>query len=168
MTGIGVAAFPIATKKPEVQRWFDQGNALLPSFWFYGGERVFRGCLKLEPENGMAYWGLSRSTDGDKRPAEMIREAVKRKERVTERERLFIEAQAAGLLPDPLRDKDDGKVDYDERGRRQRNQLETLCVKYPDDMATRATPALAHIGDSQCRARHIIHQPRRPPRRHLA
>src|SRR5260370_42422015 len=119
MTGIGVAAFPIATKKPEVQRWFDQGNALLPSFWFYEAERAFRWCLKLEPENAMAYWGLSRATDGDKRPAEMIREAVKRKDRVTERERLFIEAQAAGLRPDPLRDKDTGEVADADRGPRQ-------------------------------------------------
>src|SRR5882757_2739253 len=79
MTGIGVAHFPITTKNPEVQRWFDQGNALLHSFWFYEAERSFRWCLKLEPDNAMAYWGLSRATDGDKRSSEMIREAVKRK-----------------------------------------------------------------------------------------
>src|SRR5216684_8680186 len=158
MTGIGVAHFPITTHNPEVQQWFDQGNALLHSFWFYEAERAFRWCLKLEPENAMAYWGLSRATDGDKRPAEMIREAVKRKERVTERERLFIEAQAAGLLPDPLRDKDDGKVDYDERGRRQRKLLETLCVKYPDDMEARAMLALANMGDSRYGTEMIIRE----------
>src|SRR5579863_3362063 len=32
MTGIGVAHFPITTSNPEVQMWFDQGNALcIPS-----------------------------------------------------------------------------------------------------------------------------------------
>ena len=35
MEGIGVAPFPITTKNPEVQQWFNQGNALLHSFWFY-------------------------------------------------------------------------------------------------------------------------------------
>ena len=33
MDGIGKAHFPITTKGPEVQEWFDQGNALLQSFW---------------------------------------------------------------------------------------------------------------------------------------
>ena len=83
MEGIGVAHFPITTKNPEVQKWFDQGNALLHSFWDYEAERAFRWCLKLEPDNAMAYWGLARAScmrglGGQKRPQEMIREAVKR------------------------------------------------------------------------------------------
>src|SRR5579871_772131 len=87
MTGIGVAHFPITTSNPEVQRWFDQGNALLHSFADYEAERAFRWCLKLEPDNAMAYWGLARSgLGGGSRPAEMIREAVKRKDHVSPRE----------------------------------------------------------------------------------
>jgi hypothetical protein len=62
MTGIGVAHFPITTRNPEVQRWFDQGNALLHSFWDYEAERSFRWCLKLEPDNPMPYWGLARAS----------------------------------------------------------------------------------------------------------
>ena len=61
IAGIGVAHFPITTKNPEVQHWFDQGNALLHSFWDYEAERAFRWCLKLEPDNAMAYWGLARA-----------------------------------------------------------------------------------------------------------
>ena len=57
MEGIGVAPFPITTKNPEVQKWFNQGNALMHSFWYYEAERSFRWCLKLEPDNAMAYWG---------------------------------------------------------------------------------------------------------------
>ena len=94
MEGIGVAPFPITTKNPEVQQWFNQGNALLHSFWFYEAERSFRWCLKLEPDNAMAYWGLARSTEGD-RAADFLREAVKRKDKVTERERMYIEAEEA-------------------------------------------------------------------------
>ena len=83
MTGIGEAHFPITTKNPEVQRWFDQGNALLHSFADYDAERAFRWCLKLEPGNAMAYWGLARASmlrglGGESRPADMIREALKR------------------------------------------------------------------------------------------
>src|SRR5580698_11439850 len=104
MEGIGVAHFPITTSNPEVQRWFDQGNALLHSFWDYEAERNFRWCLKLEPDNAMAYWGLARASmlrglGGSNRPAEMIREAMKRKDKVSPRERLYIEAMAAEVLP---------------------------------------------------------------------
>ena len=58
MEGIGKAPFPITTKVPEVQEWFDQGNALLHSFWYEEAERSFRWCLKLDPDCAMAYWGL--------------------------------------------------------------------------------------------------------------
>src|SRR5206468_3981432 len=105
--GIGVAHFPITTKNPEVQMWFDQGNALLHSFWDYEAERAFRWCLKLEPDNAMAYWGLARAASirgsgGPDRAADMIREAVKRKDHASPREQLYIDALAADLLPDPL------------------------------------------------------------------
>src|ERR1035438_3391546 len=62
MAGIGVAHLPITTKNPEVQKWFDQGNALLHSFADFDAERAFRWCLKLEPDNAMAYWGLDRKS----------------------------------------------------------------------------------------------------------
>lgn len=113
IAGIGEAHFPITTKNPEVQKWFDQGNALLHSFWFYEAERSFRWCLKLEPENAMAYWGLARATEGEDRSREFIREAVRRKDKVSERERMFIEATAAAMLPE------DGDKPEDSR-RRQR------------------------------------------------
>src|SRR5690348_15565243 len=137
LQGIGVAHMPITTKNPEVQRFFDQGNALLHSFWFYEAERAFRWCLKLEPDNAMAYWGLARAADGGDRPAEFIREAAKRKEHVSERERLYIEALEAQLLPDPLHDKG-GDKDSEEHYRGYKKILETICVKFPDDVEARA------------------------------
>src|SRR6202051_4306773 len=109
IAGIGKAPFPITTKNHEVQHRFDQGNAVLHSFWYYEAERSFRWCLKLEPDNAMAYWGLARSTSGD-RAKDFIREAVKRKDRVSERERLYIDAQEAQLIPDPLRN--NGAADF--------------------------------------------------------
>src|SRR5499425_790111 len=146
IAGIGKAPFPITTKNPEVQQWFDQGNALLHSFWFYEAERSFRWCLKLEPDNAMAYWGLARSASGD-RAKDFIREAVKRKDRVSERERLYIEALEAELIPDPLRN--NGASDYRDSNQQYKKKLETLCVKYPNDMEARALLALASMGDSR-------------------
>lgn len=154
MEGIGVAHFPITTKNPDVQKWFDQGNALLHSFWDYEAERSFRWCLKLEPDNAMAYWGLARASTirgGDeKRSQELIREAVKREGHVTERERLYIDAMAADLLPDPLHEKDDPSAG--------RKVLETLCVKYPDDMEARALLALRMLGQDRYGAELMIRE----------
>jgi len=155
MEGIGAAPFPITTKNPEVQQWFNQGNALLHSFWFYEAERSFRWCLKLEPDNAMAYWGLARATDGD-RAADFVREAVKRKDKVTERERLYIEALEAAQ-PDPVRDAA-AKPDYRELRHREMKKLETLCVKYPDDMEARALLAEVTLGDSRYGAELIIRE----------
>ena len=157
MTGIGVAHFPITTSNPEVQRWFDQGNALLHSFWDYEAERSFRWCLKLEPDNAMAYWGLARASmlrglGGQNRPADMIREAVKRKDHVSPREQLYIEALAAEVLPDPLHpEQRDGSM----RGQK---LLEKLCVRYPDDMEARALLALNTMGRSRYGAELMIRE----------
>ena len=102
----------------------------------------------------MAYWGLARATEGD-RAADFLREAVKRKDKVTERERLYIEAEEAVRLPDPVRDTGGNR---DERAlrRAEMKKLETLCVKYPDDMEARALLAEVTMGDSRYGAELII------------
>ena len=145
--GIGVAHFPITTRNPEVQKWFDQGNALLHSFWDYEAERSFRWCLKLEPDNAMAYWGLARASQirglgGNNRPADMIREALKRKDKVSPRELLYIDAMAAQVMTDPIT----GKDGDNEKGKK---LLETLCVRYPDDIEARALLALSTMGSDR-------------------
>ncbi len=155
MSGIGVSHFPISTKNPEVQMWFDQGVALLHSFWYYEAERSFRWCAKLEPDNAMAYWGLARSAMNPERAQEFIREAVKRKGNATERERLYIEAQAAEQLPDPFQDR---PQDNNRRGSESHKILETLCVKYPDDMEARALLALETMGGERYGAEMIIRE----------
>jgi peroxiredoxin/tetratricopeptide (TPR) repeat protein len=156
--GIGVAHFPITTKNPEVQKWFDQGNELLHSFWDFEAERSFRWCLKLEPDNAMAYWGLARANllgiGGETRAQDMIREAVKRKDGVTGRERLYIEALAMEILPDPLHPDETREA----RGKRGQRILETLCVKYPDDMEARALLALETMGGSRYGAELMIRE----------
>jgi peroxiredoxin/tetratricopeptide (TPR) repeat protein len=150
--GIGQAPFPISTSNPEVQKWFDQGNALLHSFWYYEAERAFRWARKLEPENPMVYWGLARAADGE-RSLDFIREAVKRRDKASERERLYIDGLAAQLLPDPLHE---GDGEY--RSRQAKKYLETLCVKYPDDVEARALLALSNMGGDRYGTELIIRE----------
>lgn len=131
MPGIGEAPLKITTNNPEVQKWFNQGNALLHSFWFEEAERSFRWCLKLEPDNAMAYWGLARSGmtwfnfgsrfGADNRYMKFLAEASKHKQNVSERERLLIEAWELGWG-----EKSDRKALL--------AKLEELQTKYPEEV----------------------------------
>ncbi len=135
--GIGKTHFPITTAKPDVQMWFDQGNTLLHSFWFYEAERAFRWCLKLEPDNAMAYWGLARSASDRDRSAAFMREAAKRKHKASERERLYIEAWEELYKPEESGDK---------RRENFRRLLEKIILKYPDDVEAKTLFAAENIG----------------------
>ncbi|MBX3097420.1 MAG: hypothetical protein KF812_11205, partial [Fimbriimonadaceae bacterium] len=141
---IGNAPFPITTNNAEMQEWYDQGNELLHSFWFEEAERSFRWCLKLEPDSAMAYFGLARCglnwfTIGGRGPEldrfkEFLAEAVKRKDTVSERERLYIEAwEAAWAL--------NGFTAQREIVKR----LNDLVLRYPDDLEAKAQLAFYNI-----------------------
>lgn len=128
--GIGKTHFPITSKVPEVQMWFDQGNTLLHSFWYEEAERSFRWCLKLDPDCAMAYWGLSLAADGE-RAREFLKAAVQRKASVSPRERMYIEAwEAARAL--------EGKESDVELSKR----LQQIALKYPSDVEAKVFYAL--------------------------
>ncbi len=158
INGVGVAPFPISTKNPEVQKWFDQGNALLHSFWFEEAERSFRWCLKLDPDCAMAYWSLARCgfnwfTLGapaydDKefgRYKTFLKEAVRRKDKVTERERMYIEAWERATAPGVK----EGKALLV-------SMLQNLVIKFPDDIEAKAHLALFNIGTGSAFANQLL------------
>lgn len=143
MDGLGSAPFPISVKNPEVQSWYDQGNALLHNFWFEEAERSFRWCHKLEPENAMVYLGLARcglnwftlNSPPQKRYTDFLTEAVKRKDGVTDRERMYIEAwEAACMTP--------GAKPVEVIVKR----LGEIVMKYPSDLEAKALLGLFNIG----------------------
>ena len=146
MEGIGKTHFAITTSNPEVQMWFDQGHTLLHSFWFYEAERAFRWCLKLDPECAMAYWGLARTANDNDRAAAFLREAARRTSKVSERERLYIQAWEARLLPEP--EDRPSNPDREKKENRFKNRLERICLKYPDDVEARAILALETMWSS--------------------
>ncbi len=144
MPGIGKAHFSITTKVPEVQEWFDQGNALLQSFWYEEAERSFRWCLKLDPECAMAYWGMARtglswSTGLSefpevKRYKDFLKEAVRRKDSVTPRERMYIEAWDTAM-----------NAEAQDRVKTLNRRLQELVLAYPDDVEAETLLALFSI-----------------------
>ncbi|MBI2835104.1 MAG: peroxiredoxin, partial [Acidobacteria bacterium] len=165
MDGIGSSHFPITTSNPEVQQWFDQGHTLIHSFWYYEAERAFRWCLKLDPNAAMAYWGLARSyywreRDID-REAAFMREASKRKDRVSDRERLYIEAWEELYTPEAIVAQRAGGAPADEVRRRLRGRLEQIIRKYPDDLEAKALFAweargLSSRGDIEATLQQIL------------
>ncbi|MBV6457452.1 MAG: hypothetical protein HONBIEJF_00561 [Fimbriimonadaceae bacterium] len=158
MEGLGEAPFPITSKNPEVQKWFNQGNALLHSFWFEEAERSFRWCLKLDPDCAMAYWSLARcgfnwftmgSPNFDDKEFDrykvFLREAVRRADKVTDRERMYIEAWAQATAPGV---KEAPKVLV--------QLLQNLVIKYPDDIEAKAHLALFNIWQGSAFANQLL------------
>ncbi len=146
MEGIGQTHFPITTKSPEVQEWFDQGNSLLHSFWFEEAERSFRWCAKLDPDCAMAYWGLAATvlnwftgpelnTPETKRGLDFLKEAVRRKSAASPRERLYIEAWTKAFT--------DNRPDH---AFVLVKELQKIVIAYPDDVEAKALYALYSIG----------------------
>src|SRR5215207_2978205 len=48
--GAGRVHMPITTRSEEAQKFFDQGLALLHSFWGYEADRSFARAAELDPE----------------------------------------------------------------------------------------------------------------------
>ena len=129
---VGKTPFPISSKHPEVQGWFDQGNALLHGFWPFEAERAFRWCIKLDPDCAMAYLGLARAAKvWSKRGKSFLKEAVKRKHKVSKRERTFIEVFEAKAAIREAEDKDEARREFFVR-------FDRLLMDFPDDIEAQA------------------------------
>ena len=179
MEGVGKIHFPITTSNPEVQRWFDQGNALLHSFWYYEAERAFRWCIKLDPDCAMAYWGMARVTTfgkpseaaSNERSSAFIKEAAKRKNKVSERERLYIEAWEE-LWKDEPKDQAGAQEAAKRKQERFKISLERIVLKYPQDIEAKSLFALESLWQSSRYGNELILQqvlavdPRHPGAHH--
>ncbi len=158
--GIGHSHFPITTSVPEVQEWFDQGNTLLHSFWWFEAERAFRWCLKLDPECAMAYWGLARAvrrgdTETESRSGEFLQEALKRRDQVTERERRYLDVWDEVFSPKL----DGSKPRRREMGNRElADKLEMVILEDPDDREAKSLFVLASLFGSSRYGNELILQ----------
>src|SRR5215471_9989698 len=96
ISGIGNAHIEI-TATPEAQMWFDQGLNLLHDFWDYESARAFEQGVRVDPQCAMCYWGLYKAesfyhSTSQGLAGRALAQAVALIERVSERERLYIEA----------------------------------------------------------------------------
>ena len=136
MEGLGRVEFSITTSNPRAQEWFNQGVSLLHVYFRNEAERSFRWVLKLDPDCAMAYWGLSMSTHGE-RARQFLDMALERKDKVSERERRWLEAWDARTVPDTAEELTQGVQTRPLREREFTRRLERLLLDYPNDVEFR-------------------------------
>src|SRR5262249_30126967 len=59
MSGLGPISYPVSTKNPMAQKFFDQGLALVYGFNHEEAIRAFERAAELDPQLGMAHWGVA-------------------------------------------------------------------------------------------------------------
>ena len=129
--GTGDVHFPITTNWSRGQQMFDQGIGQLHGFWYYEAERTFRQIAAEDPDCAMAYWGMSMANwENSKRSKGFIAKAAELKDKVTDREKLYISAQEAFLAEEPK--------DIKKRRQKLIEDIENIIHEYPKDIEAKA------------------------------
>ena len=136
LEGLGDHHFPVTTKNPDSQKFFDQGLRLTYAFNHSEALRSFKEAARLDPENAMAYWGwalvlgpninLPMVPDVALKAYEASQRAVALKRKVSDRERAYIEALAARYTSEPVANRKSLDQAYAEGMRK-------VAKGYPDD-----------------------------------
>ena len=115
LEGLGKYDFPVTSKHPEVQRWFNQALMLTFGFNHDAAERSYLKAAQLDPDCAMCWWGaalvLGPHVNSGMDPARnadawtRMQRAVALAPRTTEREQAFIRALAARYAEQPPQDR---------------------------------------------------------------
>ncbi|MDE0934732.1 MAG: peroxiredoxin family protein [Mariniblastus sp.] len=131
MGGTGNIHFPVTTDSKQAQAFIEQGIGQLHGFWYLEAERSFRQAAALDEDCAMAYWGAAMAAYSKRsRSQGFIKEAVSRIESVSEREKLYIKS-----LENYFSDKEKDKK---KRAQNYLKDLESIVIKYPDDLEAKA------------------------------
>ncbi|MEY5008903.1 MAG: hypothetical protein RLZZ253_42 [Verrucomicrobiota bacterium] len=123
---VGRVEFPVTSKTGECQRFFEQGLAQLHGFAYFEAERSFRQALLGDPDCAMALWGLGVANRFHAvRAREFLTKAVGLREKVSEKERRWLDLYAAYFAEKPAESN---------RRRALVKGLEGLVVDYPADV----------------------------------
>jgi tetratricopeptide (TPR) repeat protein len=142
MDGYGDVHMPITTKSEEAQKFFDQGLALLHSFWFYEADRSFERAAQLDPDCAMAQWGIAMADVNEKRRYEAVKRAKQLAAKASGREKLYISAVEARFKGQRASVQNNGFLGATEPFRK---ALRKIVSSYPDDLEAKLFLALASI-----------------------
>jgi tetratricopeptide (TPR) repeat protein len=137
LQNLGTHTFPVTTSSELAQRFIDQGMILAYGFNHAEAARSFGEAARLDPGAAMAYWGMAlvggpninmdMSAEAGPQIYELIQKAVALKEKVSERERAYIDALAQRYSGDAQADR--GALD-----RAYAAAMRDLLHRYPDDL----------------------------------
>ncbi len=140
MEGYGKVHMPIATKSEETQKFFDQGLALLHSFWFYEADRSFERAAQLDPECAMAQWGIAMAAVNETRRDAAVKRAKELAVKASEREKLYVEAVEARYQGEKATVQNNGFLGSSEP---YQDAMRKIVAFYPDDLEAKVFLALA-------------------------
>ena len=133
---LGKVAFPTSCD-PKVQAQFERGVAMLHSFWYSAGDKLFRDVLEQDPTCAIATWGIAAllmsnplaGVGSSPKGAAQAQAAIEQGRKIgakTQRERDYIEAVAAYYEDWANRFEAD-------RQKSRAKAYEALAARYPDD-----------------------------------
>jgi len=138
LSGIGNLHFPVSSKNPETQAWFDQGINLVFDFWDYEASRAFEQAIRTDPNCAICHWALSESLGIHNKEVEgyahdELTKAIALRSKADKREKMYIDAAQA----------ESGSITgkYASRGEDGENAskaiLRQIVHKYPKDITAR-------------------------------
>jgi tetratricopeptide (TPR) repeat protein len=126
----------ITTTNPLAQKYFDQGLRLVYGFNHDEAERAFQEAARLDPNCGMAWWGVAYTlgpnynlpmiADRNQKALDAVQKAQSLASRLSEPEQAYIAAIATRYSPD-------AKADRAKLDRAYGDAMKALHLKYPED-----------------------------------
>lgn len=150
LKGLGENHFPVTTRKPESQQFFDQGLRLTYAFNHSEALRAFKEAVRLDPDNAMAFWGwalvlgpninLPMRAEVAAQAYQATERAIELKDKVSDREKAYIEALAQRYVANPPTDRSQLDQAY-------ARAMKRVVELYPDDLdaATLYASALMNL-----------------------
>jgi tetratricopeptide (TPR) repeat protein len=115
LPGLGQYEFPITTRNPEVQRWFNQALMLTFGFNHDAAERSYLQAALLEPDCAMCWWGAAlvlgphvnaaMDPEDNAKAWQRLQRAVALAPKASPRERAYIHALEARYAANPPQDR---------------------------------------------------------------
>ncbi|MBK8314678.1 MAG: hypothetical protein IPL01_12005 [Acidobacteria bacterium] len=138
--GYGKVNFKVTTGSAEAQAFFNQGLALLHSFWAYEADKSFERAAQLDPECAMAQWGIAMAAVNDVRRDQAIKRAKELLAKASDHEKLYISAVEARYLGEKTNVQNNGFLGASEP---YKQALRKIVALYPQDNEARLFLALA-------------------------
>lgn len=137
---LGTLRFPVATRSPAAQRYFNQGFVLLYGFNHQEAIRSFRSAAHLDPDCAMAYWGVAyasgphvnrpMSPEDTTRAWQALQQARLTQAGAAPREQAYIRALAARYQEQHVEDRSALDRAFAEA-------MRVVVAEYPDDVDAR-------------------------------